>query len=72
MFTLIADGDVYAPEHRGKASVLVAGDRIAKVGEIDRRALDRLDVPYEVLDATDCVVVPGLIDSHAHLLGGSG
>lgn len=72
MFTLIVDGDVYAPEPRGKTSVLLAGDRIAKVGEIDRRALDRLGVHYEVLDAADCIVVPGFVDPHGHLLGSSG
>jgi len=47
-------------------------DRIEKIGKIDRRSLDALDVEYEYVDASGCVVVPGLIDPHAHLLGGSG
>jgi beta-aspartyl-dipeptidase (metallo-type) len=71
MLTLIENGEVYAPEPLGRASVLLS-DRILKVGPIDRRALDLLGVPYEVIDATGCVVAPGLIDPHQHLLGGSG
>jgi beta-aspartyl-dipeptidase (metallo-type) len=34
--------------------------------------LDALDLAVEVLDAHGCVVVPGLIDPHVHLIGGSG
>src|SRR5581483_259606 len=41
-------------------------------GQIDRHALDRLAVDYEVIDASDSLVIPGLVDPHAHLLGGSG
>ena len=72
MFVLIENGSVYAPEPKGIQSVLIANDRIEKVGKVDRRALDALDVEYEHIDATDCVVTPGLVDPHAHLLGGSG
>src|SRR3954451_19019380 len=72
MLVLIENGEVYAPERRGPAAVLTAGERILKVGEVDRRALDRLGVDYDVIDAAGCVVTPGLIDPHEHLLGGSG
>src|SRR4051812_2332258 len=72
MLTLIENGEVYAPEPLGPAAVLLAGGRILKRGDVPRRALDALDVEYEVIDATDGVVVPGLIDPHEHLLGGSG
>lgn len=72
MFILIENGELYCPEPRGRGSVLIANSLIEKVGEVDRRALDALGVEYEVIDATGCVVIPGLLDPHEHLLGGSG
>src|SRR5262249_60115803 len=72
MLTLIENGFVYAPEPRGVQSVLLAGDRIEKIGEIDRRALESAGVDLEIVDAGGCFVAPGFIDPHEHLLGGSG
>src|SRR4051812_10354673 len=73
--TLIAGGDVYAPEPLGPASVVVVGRRVLRVarpGEVDRRALAAVDPEAEVIDAGGCVVVPGFIDPHAHLIGAGG
>ncbi len=42
MFTLIENGDVYTPEPIGRTSVLVSNSVIAKIGDINRRALDQL------------------------------
>jgi beta-aspartyl-dipeptidase (metallo-type) len=39
---------------------------------VDRRALLSLGLEIETVDARGCLVVPGLIDPHQHLLGGSG
>jgi beta-aspartyl-dipeptidase (metallo-type) len=72
MIVLIEHGELYDPVPRGTQSILVANDRIEKIGLVDRRALDKLDVPYDVIDATGCAVVPGFVDPHEHLLGGSG
>ena len=72
MFILIENGELYAPERVGETSLLVANDRIERIGRVDRRALDALGAEYEVIDAAGCVVAPGLIDVHEHLLGGSG
>jgi beta-aspartyl-dipeptidase (metallo-type) len=72
MLTLIENGDVYAPEPIGRASVLLTDGKIAKVGEVDRAAVEALGVECNVIDAAGCIVAPGLIDPHQHLLGGSG
>ncbi|HEY8460394.1 MAG TPA: amidohydrolase family protein [Blastocatellia bacterium] len=70
--TLIENGFVYSPEPQGVKSVLLAGERIEKIGNVDRLALEAAHLDLEVIDASDCLVVPGLIDPHEHLLGGSG
>jgi len=72
MLTLIENGTVYAPEPRGRKSILIDMGTIIKTGSVDKRALDLLGVEYDVIDARGCVVIPGLIDPHEHLLGGSG
>ena len=72
MFILIENGELYAPERKGQTSLLIANDRIERIGDIDRRGLDALGVEYAVIDAGGCVVVPGFVDVHEHLLGGSG
>jgi beta-aspartyl-dipeptidase (metallo-type) len=69
---LIENGEVFGPERKGKVSILTAGEKILKMGDVDKRALDALDLEYEVIDATDSVVVPGFVDPHEHLLGSSG
>jgi beta-aspartyl-dipeptidase (metallo-type) len=72
MLILIENGELYDPAPRGTSSILLANDRIEAVGRVDRRALDALGVEHEVIDAAVCAVVPGFIDPHQHLLGGSG
>jgi beta-aspartyl-dipeptidase (metallo-type) len=75
MLTLVRNGEVYAPDALGRRDVLLLDRRIARIGEIDARALDALGalgLELETIDARDCLVTPGLIDPHQHLLGGSG
>jgi len=72
MLTLIENAEVYAPVLKGRQSILLLDGRIGAVGPVDRRAVETLGVEHEVLDATDCLAVPGFIDPHEHLLGGSG
>ncbi|HKG94434.1 MAG TPA: amidohydrolase family protein [Gemmatimonadaceae bacterium] len=72
-FILIENGELYCPEPKGRKCILLANKRIEKIAaKIDRRALDTLGVEYDVIDARGCVVTPGLVDAHEHLLGGSG
>ncbi|MGC2238537.1 MAG: amidohydrolase family protein [Pyrinomonadaceae bacterium] len=72
MLTLIENGEIYAPESLGVGSILIAGSYILKVGEVDKRAVKSLGIDCEVIDARKCLVTPGFIDPHEHLLGGSG
>src|SRR4051812_5632625 len=72
MFIVIEGADVYTPEPIGGHSILIANRQIERIGRVDIQALERLNVDYEVIDATNSIVIPGLVDPHAHLLGGSG
>jgi len=72
MFILIENGDVYGPEPLGRVSVLLTSSAILKIGEVDVPALEKLGLPVDVIDASGCIVTPGFIDPHQHLLGGSG
>jgi len=71
MFTLIQHGEVYAPEPIGQQSILLAGEKIVLIGTIDTEKLLSI-LECQVVDARNCFVVPGLIDSHAHLIGAGG
>lgn len=72
MLTLIENGEVFAPEPMGRHSVLLVDGKIAKVGAVDRRAVEAGGLECTVIDARGCLVLPGLLDPHQHLLGGSG
>jgi 5-methylthioadenosine/S-adenosylhomocysteine deaminase len=43
-----------------KGDVLIEGDRISAVGHVKAR-------PEEIVDATGCIVMPGLINCHTHV-----
>ena len=72
MLTLIENGEVYAPEFLGRSSMLLIDGKIGRIGEIDYSAVEALGLESERIDARGCIVTPGLIDPHEHLLGGSG
>lgn len=68
-FTLLKNAHVIAPEDLGVKDILVAGEKIAMIGE----SLSLLAVyDCEVVDCEGNYVVPGFIDSHVHLIGGGG
>jgi beta-aspartyl-dipeptidase (metallo-type) len=73
MFTVIENGEIYAPEPLGRGSLLLAGGKIVRVGgEIDIEKLEATGLGCEVVDAEGCVVLPGFIDPHQHILGAGG
>src|SRR5689334_11238120 len=72
MLTLIVNGEVYSPAPLGAIDVLIAGDKIEKLGQVDRAAVETIGVEVEIIDASGCVVTPGFIDPHEQPHGGSG
>ena len=72
MLTLIKNGRVYDPRPLGEASILLVDGKIGRIGSIDQNAVTASGLELEVIDAEGCLVTPGLIDPHEHLLGGSG
>ncbi|MES2523845.1 MAG: beta-aspartyl-peptidase [Gemmatimonadota bacterium] len=67
---LLRNATVYAPEARGLNDILIGDDRILWMGP----RLDALPsaLLVEEIDLAGAVVVPGLVDGHAHLTGGGG
>lgn len=72
MLTLIENGEVYTPEPRGQQSVLLNNVQVARLGKLDGHALAHCGLDVDFIDATNCIIIPGLIDPHEHLIGGSG
>lgn len=68
--SVIINADVYAPEPLGHQSLLVGGGKILAMSN------EALELPtglnVEVFDAQGCRLIPGFIDSHAHITGGGG
>jgi beta-aspartyl-dipeptidase (metallo-type) len=70
---IVEGGEVYAPEAMGHANVLVLSGKIRDVGHtVEARAFAAAGLEVEKLDARGCLVLPGIIDVHEHLIGGSG
>jgi dihydropyrimidinase len=59
--TLIQGGRVVAADGEYDADVLIYGDRIAAVGAVDAPE------GATVIDASGCLLLPGLIDNHTHM-----
>lgn len=59
--TLIKDGTVVGPEGLYDADVLMSGEKIVAVGDVEAPE------GTTVVDASGCLVLPGLIDNHTHL-----
>lgn len=72
MFTLIKNGQIYTPTATNVTTLFLVGDKIGRLGDIDEKALASLGCDYQIIDASDCLVIPGLIDPHQHFIGGGG
>ena len=69
MMLLIQNIHVYDPQDRGIKDVLIAGRTVVRIA-------DHLPVTEEydirVINGSGKTLIPGLIDSHVHILGGGG
>ena len=70
MLILLKNADVYAPAALGINDILLSGDRIAAIAP--DLAPPPSGWPVEVVDVEGAVVMPGIVDVHAHLSGGGG
>ncbi len=72
MLTLIQNASVYDPEPRGVLDVLVAGSKIAAVGENLGKDLGIRGELLSVIDADGGILMPGIVDVLTHPSGGGG
>ncbi len=70
MVTLIRNGEVFSPAPLGKKDILILGSKIGAIVQPGQIRIDGLDV--QIIDASEKAILPGLIDSHVHILGGGG
>lgn len=70
MFHLIKNANLFAPQPRGLCQILTVGETIAYLG----KELPDLDsrLGCQITDAEGAIVIPGIIDGHAHITGGGG
>ena len=70
MLTIIRNAQVISPEPLGVRDLLVAGERIEALASPGGFSIAGVEV--DEIDASGLYVLPGMVDSHVHLLGGGG
>jgi beta-aspartyl-dipeptidase (metallo-type) len=70
MFLLVENAEIYAPEKLEARDVFVAQDRFAWIGN---GFPAKSTLPgIERIDGSGCLLLPGFIDNHVHIIGGGG
>lgn len=70
MIRLVRGGSVFAPQPLGIKDILILDEKIAALAEPGRLRFEGIEVA--VVEAEGKTVLPGLIDTHVHILGGGG
>ena len=65
---LIKNCSIYNPEYIGKQDIFIADKQITVIN--NDISIGNLNV--EVIDGTDLIAIPGLIDAHVHIAGAGG
>jgi beta-aspartyl-dipeptidase (metallo-type) len=72
LFHIIHGGEVYTPKPAGTPTLLLADSKIAHMGALEADKLLALGLECDTIDARGCIVIPGFIDPHAHIIGAGG
>lgn len=70
MAILVRGGEVFSPDPLGKKDLLILDSKIGAICEPGALRIEGISV--DELDASGKWILPGFIDSHAHILGGGG
>lgn len=66
---LIKNADIYSPTPLGRKDILIGGEKIIA---IENNIELSKSVPHKVIDATNLIALPGIIDTHVHFAGAGG
>lgn len=69
MFKLLKNGHCFIPDDVGQKDILIVNDVIYAIK--DKISLEST-WDAEIIDCRNCMVCPGFIDQHVHILGGGG
>ncbi|MFN3282823.1 MAG: beta-aspartyl-peptidase [Pseudothermotoga sp.] len=68
MIKIIKNVEVFSPQLLGKKDILIANDKIAAVED----SITLNDSHVQLIDGSGKIAIPGIIDSHVHIIGGGG
>ncbi|GEN54645.1 beta-aspartyl-peptidase [Halobacillus faecis] len=68
MLRLLKNAQVYTPQSIGQKDILLAGGKIVEIND----SIQVTGVEVDVLDRSNTIVMPGIVDRHVHITGGGG
>lgn len=68
MIKIIRNVEVFSPQPLGRKDILIANDRIAAVED----NITLIGSCVQIIDGSSKIAIPGIIDSHVHIIGGGG
>lgn len=70
LMKLFKNAHLLCPADLGQQDVLIAGNLIIAIGQ--DLLIGNHNLPVEIIDASDCYLTPGFVDSLVHFIGGGG